>query len=66
METLKRKAAEKSVMDISDTNLVYSGKIISGDDKPKKTVSEIGLMNNSTIFIIFRLKGGEINDYLKH
>jgi hypothetical protein len=66
METLKRKAAEKSVMDISDTNLVYSGKIISGDDKLKKTVSEIGLMNNSTIFIIFRLKGGEINDYLKH
>jgi hypothetical protein len=66
METLKKKAAEKSVMDISDIGLVYCGKIISSDNKLKMTVSEMGLMNNSTIFAIFRLKGGEKYDYLKH
>jgi hypothetical protein len=60
MQTLKKKAAERSSMDISETNLVYSGKIISSDDKLKMTVKDVGLMNNSTIFVIFRLKGGNL------
>jgi hypothetical protein len=58
MQTLKEKAAEKSSMNLSEIYLVYAGKVITEDKFLKLTVRDVGIMNNSTIFVVFRMRGG--------
>jgi hypothetical protein len=38
--------------------IVFAGKEITAAKTIEKTIAEVGLLNNSSTFIIYRLKGG--------
>lgn len=41
---------------MKEMRLIYAGKDLDGD--MNKTVAELGIQNNSSTFIVYRLRGG--------
>jgi hypothetical protein len=55
LSTVFQRLAREKAMDIEWLRFIWSGKQLKGD----KTVGDYGIMNESTIHIVARLRGGQ-------
>lgn len=55
---LREVVAKKFGYTVEETRLIYGGKDLSNEDHQQLPIYELGIQKQSTIFLVFRLKGG--------
>ncbi len=58
VETLVKRAAEKTNSDLNSMRLMFTSKELTDPKMQEMKINEVGLQNDSNTFIIYRLKGG--------
>ena len=45
----------------NNVRLIYAGRDLSSDNDKNRSIDDIGMAQNSTLFIVMRLDGGKMN-----